>query len=157
MLRLALSRNRFGTQDLRQVLTLKWRMGRPTSPLNADQAERALAYLQRALSRKADLFVAGAKETGRSLGALRRQSLTLRRDDFADRANTWLAQYVTPTGRKTMLNALRQERIESKRTETLRNVRVSAATHEKLSKFATERGLSLSDAVAFLVAEAQRT
>lgn len=66
-----------------------------------------------------------------------------------------LAQYLTRAGRKTMLNALRQERIGSKRTETLRSVCVTAATYEELSKLATERGLSLSDAVAFLVAEAQ--
>jgi hypothetical protein len=56
-----------------------------------------------------------------------------------------------------MLNALRQERIESKRTEPLRHVRVTAATHEELQKLAAERGLSLSDAIACLVAEAHRT
>lgn len=129
-------------------------MGRPSSPLNADQAERALAYLQRALSRKADLFVAGAKETGRSLGTLRRQSLTLRRDDFAERANAWLAQQLTPAGRRTMLTALRQERVQGKRAGTQRNLRLPTETHKELSKLAATNGMSLVDMLAKLVADA---
>jgi hypothetical protein len=74
-------------------------MGRAKTPLTPDQAERALVYLQRALNRKADLFTAGIKETGRSLSALRRRGLTLRRDDFAccRRPKTDQANRVVPT------------------------------------------------------------
>lgn len=53
-----------------------------------------------------------------------------------------------------MLAALRQERVESKRAGTVRSIRVSAATHEVLSKLAATHGLSLSDMAAKLAAEA---
>jgi hypothetical protein len=42
-------------------------MGRPKSSLPVEQLEAALAYLQRALDRKVDLFSTPVKETERSL------------------------------------------------------------------------------------------
>lgn len=84
-------------------------MGRPASPLPADKIELALAYLQRALDRGADIFRGGTKETSRSLARLRKQALTLRRADLADKVNAWLTANVTPAGRRSMLTALRQQ------------------------------------------------
>lgn len=84
-------------------------MGRPESPLPLDKVEAALAYLQRALDRGADIFRGGTKETGRSLARLRKQALTLRRADLAAEVNTWLAAKVTPAGRRSMRTALRQQ------------------------------------------------
>lgn len=84
-------------------------MGRPTSPLPADRIEPALAYLQRALDRGADIFRGGTKETSRSLARLRKLALTLRRADLAAEVNAWLAANVTPAGRRSMLTALRQQ------------------------------------------------
>lgn len=84
-------------------------MGRPASPLPADKIEPALAYLQRALDRGADIFRGGTKETSRSLARLRRQALMLRRADLAAEVNAWLAANVTPAGRRSMRTALRQQ------------------------------------------------
>jgi hypothetical protein len=84
-------------------------MGRPASPLPADKIEPALAYLQRALDRSADIFRSGTKETSRSLARLRKQALTLRQADLAAEVNAWLAVNVTPAGRRLMLASLRQQ------------------------------------------------
>lgn len=71
-------------------------MGRARTALTADQVEQALAYLQRALDRKADLFSTGIKETGRSLATLRKRKLALPWPDFVAEANAWLEQHLTP-------------------------------------------------------------
>ena len=126
-------------------------MGRHRSPLTVEQVEAALAYAQRALDRRADLFSTPVKATERSLATLRRQGLTLRQSDFAAEGNSWLDAHLTPEGRRTMLTAIRQSRATARRTESLHSIRLPAETHERLARVANERGLSLADAVALLL------
>jgi hypothetical protein len=84
-------------------------MGRTLSSIPAEKLVNALAYVQRALDRKSDVFVSGLKETERSLARLRKQMLTMRREDALVEVNDWLTAYVTPAGRRLMLTALRQQ------------------------------------------------
>lgn len=130
-------------------------MGRPQSPLTAEALEAALAYLQRAADRGADIFTRGSKETNRSLATLRRQALSLRRPDFAAEANAWLGAHVTPAGRRAMLTALRQQRLADERSAggTGRSVRLQAAAQTDVANLAELLGMSSSAAVA-LVAKA---
>lgn len=130
-------------------------MGRPPSPLAADALEAAIAYLQRAADRGADIFTRGSKETKRSLATLRRQALSLRRPDFAAEANAWLGEHVTPAGRRAMLTALRQQRLADERSTegTGRSLRLSAVAQADVAKLAELLGMSWSATVA-LVAKA---
>jgi hypothetical protein len=131
-------------------------MGRPKTPLAVGQADEALAYLQRAINRKADLFSVGLKETARSLVALRKRGLTLRQDDFAAETNAWLERHLTAEGRGTLLSALRQARAQSRRDEPLHNVRLPESVHADLTKLAEQLGLSLPATVAHLMAGARQ-
>ena len=114
-----------------------------------------MAYLQRALDRKVDLFSTPVKETERSLATLRRSMLTLRRDDFAAEGNIWLNAHLTPAGRRTMLTAIRQGRAAVRRTEPLHFVRLPASTHLQLAEVAQELGLSLADTISHLLKKAR--
>lgn len=129
-------------------------MGRPKTPLAIGQADEALAYLQRALNRKADLFSKGLKETHRSLATLRQRGLALRQDDFAAETNAWLERHLTEEGRQSLLAALRQARAQSRREEPVHTVRLPADVHAGLTNLAEQLNLSLPATVAHLLAEA---
>lgn len=126
-------------------------MGRPRSPLTVDQADQALAYLQRALDRKADLFSAGLKEAARSLATLRRRALTLRRPDFATEANVWLDQHLTSDGRRTMLAALRQREAVNRQDGPRHTVRLTAAVHADVAELAERLAMPPGSALGALV------
>lgn len=124
-------------------------MGRPCAPLPADKLDAALAYLQRALDRKADLFGRGSKETRRSLASLRSRALTLRRSDFAAEANAWLDAHLTPAGRLTMLTALRRQVADALPTRApTRTMKVPLAVHEDLVEAAQAMGLTVAATLA---------
>jgi hypothetical protein len=129
-------------------------MGRPRTSLPPGQADEALAYAQRALNRKAEYFSAGLKETKRSLGALRRRSLTLRQGDFAVEANSWLEQHLTAEGRQAMLAALRQSKAGASRQEASRVLRLPLSTHAALTALAVRRGLTVAALLSELMAGA---
>lgn len=129
-------------------------MGRPTSPLPLEKIEPALAYVQSALDRGADVFKRGRKETQRSLTALCHRGLTLRQADFAAEANVWLESYVTSGGRRSMLVALRQRRAADKAENPRRSVRLPAEVHTELVVLAEKHKLSLPETVSRLVAAA---
>ena len=126
-------------------------MGRPASPLPADKIEPALAYLQRAMDRGADIFRSGTKETSRSLARLRKQALTLRRADFAAEVNAWLAAKVTPAGRRSMLTALRQHAFAQKAPSPSR---LPTGVQRDLAKLAEAVGAPQSTALRCLLSMA---
>lgn len=124
-------------------------MGRPRAPVPVDKLEPALAYLQRALDRKADLFSRGGKETRRSLASLRSRGLTLRRPDFAAEANAWLDTHLTPAGRLTMLAALRRQVADALPTRApTRTLKVPVSVHEDLVEAAQAMGLTVAATLA---------
>lgn len=56
-----------------------------------------------------------------------------------------------------MLAAMRQRRMGRMRAATMRSIRVTAATHEELSRLAAAQGQSLAVMVARLVASGKHT
>lgn len=134
---------------MRDTLTLKWVMGRLRAPLPVDKLDAALAYLQRAVDRKADLFTRGSKETRRSLASLRSRALTLRRADFAVEANAWLDAHLSPAGRLTMLAALRRQVADALPTRApTRTLKVPVAVHEDLAQAAHSMGVTVAATLA---------